>query len=84
MDNLHGWDSRYSALLTAVFYSYFTVTVITGDMIGGLNGICDRSPSTSCSVCRPGGQRHHGFGLAAAEMDVFGVTGNQYHGSNGG
>jgi len=35
--------------------SYFTVTVMTGDMIGGLNGICVQSPSTSCRVCWPGG-----------------------------
>lgn len=30
---------------------HFTVTVITGDMIGGLNGMWVQSPSTSCSVC---------------------------------
>jgi len=33
---------------------YFTSIVITGETIGGLNGTCDQSPSTSCSVCRPG------------------------------
>lgn len=34
---------------------HFTVTVTTGDTIGGANGICDQSPRTSCKVCWPGG-----------------------------
>jgi len=34
---------------------YRTVMVITGDITGGLCGMCDQSPSTSCSVCEPGG-----------------------------
>jgi hypothetical protein len=34
---------------------HLTVTVTIGDMIGGLNGTCDQSPSPSCSLCWPGG-----------------------------
>jgi len=36
------------------FRRYFTVTVMTGDMTGGLKGMCVQSPSTSWSVCWPG------------------------------
>jgi hypothetical protein len=34
---------------------HFTVTVIIGDMTGGLNGTCDQSANSSCSLCWPGG-----------------------------
>lgn len=35
---------------------YSTVTVMRSDITGGLWGMCDQSPSTSCSVCRPLGR----------------------------
>src|SRR5262252_3129693 len=35
--------------------SYFTVTVIVSDITGGTCGMWLQSPSTSCSVCSPGG-----------------------------
>src|SRR5580704_330843 len=34
---------------------HFTIMVIFLDTRGGLNGKCLASPSTSCSVCLPGG-----------------------------
>jgi hypothetical protein len=43
-----------------------------GDMIGGLNGICDQSPNPSCRLQRVSARRQsqHGFRLPATEMQV--------------
>jgi len=55
---------------------YRTVMVITGDITGGLCGMCDQSPSTSAACASPAGQRHRGLGLAATEMHMLGVGGD--------
>ena len=52
---------------------YFTVTVTGSDITGGTSGMWLQSPSTSCSVCWPGGSVTIASVWPRAEMHVLGV-----------